>query len=316
MNNDFDKDLYKILELDRECSYDDIKRNYRRLAIQYHPDKNPDIDTTEKFISIKLAYEVLSDPIKRDIYDKENDQGKEAIYDNLSELIKDIVPNEFHLFVDIFFQNNFGKIIETFINDYHKEYQKKHQINFNNLNNIQKPSSNDLHIETDIFASMNEKYNNRYRRLLVKRKTRSDTIISVPLRNKIFVLKNEGEIIDSIKGDIIINIHTIDVSNTCIINDNNIYVTHEIGLYNWLYGGIENVNVFDEDITIEHNGFIEKLPMIELDDYGMPYESINESNNNNEIYRGKLIVMFKIKGLYQMQSMIMDVDQTINNNQY
>jgi DnaJ-class molecular chaperone len=48
---------------------DDIKRAYRKLTQQYHPDKNSAPDATEKFSQINNAYEVLSDPEKRKKYD-------------------------------------------------------------------------------------------------------------------------------------------------------------------------------------------------------------------------------------------------------
>jgi molecular chaperone DnaJ len=66
-----DKDYYAQLELPRDCSLDDIKKAYRRLALQYHPDRNPGDRTAEdKFKAATEAYEVLSDPHKRRVYDQ------------------------------------------------------------------------------------------------------------------------------------------------------------------------------------------------------------------------------------------------------
>lgn len=61
---------YEILGLTSEATLDDIKRKYRELAVKYHPDKNPNTNTTEKFKQINEAYKTLSDPNKRKIYDK------------------------------------------------------------------------------------------------------------------------------------------------------------------------------------------------------------------------------------------------------
>ncbi len=58
-----------ILGVDREADADTIKKAYRRLARQYHPDVNPDPATEEKFKEVSAAYEVLSDPDKRRMYD-------------------------------------------------------------------------------------------------------------------------------------------------------------------------------------------------------------------------------------------------------
>src|ERR671916_983518 len=63
------KDYYGILGLNRDATDDDIKRAYRRLARQYHPDVNPDPEAHEKFKDINAAYEVLSDDKKRQIVD-------------------------------------------------------------------------------------------------------------------------------------------------------------------------------------------------------------------------------------------------------
>lgn len=65
------RDYYEVLGVDKSASADDIKRAYRRLAIKYHPDKNPDNKEAEaKFKECAEAYEVLSDPDKRSRYDQ------------------------------------------------------------------------------------------------------------------------------------------------------------------------------------------------------------------------------------------------------
>jgi molecular chaperone DnaJ len=61
------KDYYKILEVEEKASADEIKKSYRRLAAQYHPDKNPQGE--EKFKEIAEAYETLSNPEKKEKYD-------------------------------------------------------------------------------------------------------------------------------------------------------------------------------------------------------------------------------------------------------
>src|SRR6202012_2777455 len=65
------RDYYEILEVTRETEADGIKKSYRRLAIKYHPDKNPgDKTAEEKFKELSEAYEILSNPEKRSLYDQ------------------------------------------------------------------------------------------------------------------------------------------------------------------------------------------------------------------------------------------------------
>jgi DnaJ-class molecular chaperone len=62
---------YEILHIDTSASLQDIKKAYRKLALQCHPDKNNNSEeSTEKFKQISIAYQVLSDPIQRSIYDR------------------------------------------------------------------------------------------------------------------------------------------------------------------------------------------------------------------------------------------------------
>jgi curved DNA-binding protein len=68
------KDYYKILGVDRKAGAEDIKRAYRKLAMQYHPDRNPgDKRAEERFKEINEAYQVLSDRQKRARYDQLGD---------------------------------------------------------------------------------------------------------------------------------------------------------------------------------------------------------------------------------------------------
>ena len=68
-------DHYEVLGVSRNASSDDIKKAYRRLARELHPDVNPDEDAQERFKLVTHAYEVLSDPVSRDNYDRGGDSG-------------------------------------------------------------------------------------------------------------------------------------------------------------------------------------------------------------------------------------------------
>lgn len=70
------RDYYEVLQVSKEASKDEIKKAYRKMAIKYHPDKNPDDkEAEEKFKEAAEAYEVLSDEDKRSRYDRFGHQG-------------------------------------------------------------------------------------------------------------------------------------------------------------------------------------------------------------------------------------------------
>jgi len=70
-NSDTTLHYYRLLEVDKEASQEDIKKSYRRLALKYHPDKNHNSkEAYEKFVEIQNAYQILSDENKRFLYDQ------------------------------------------------------------------------------------------------------------------------------------------------------------------------------------------------------------------------------------------------------
>ena len=74
------RDYYEVLGVGRGASLDEIKKAYRKLAVQYHPDKNPgNKEAEEKFKEATEAYEVLSDPKKRETYDQFGFAGIEGM---------------------------------------------------------------------------------------------------------------------------------------------------------------------------------------------------------------------------------------------
>ena len=105
------RDYYEILSVEKSASVDEVKKSYRKLAMQYHPDKNPDNKEAEdKFKEATEAYEVLSDADKRARYDrfghqgvKQNDYGH---YQNTEDI--------FSHFSDIFSGMGGGSIFDTF----------------------------------------------------------------------------------------------------------------------------------------------------------------------------------------------------------
>jgi molecular chaperone DnaJ len=96
------RDYYEILGVSRKADEEEIKKAYRKMALKYHPDRNPgDKDAEEKFKEAAEAYEVLHDAQKRDLYDRFGHEG-----------LKNTGFSGFGGFEDIF--SSFGDIFEDF----------------------------------------------------------------------------------------------------------------------------------------------------------------------------------------------------------
>jgi molecular chaperone DnaJ len=96
------RDYYEVLGVSRSVTEEEIKKSYRKLALKYHPDRNPDDATAEeKFKEAAEAYEVLHDPEKRGLYDRYGHEG-----------LQNAGFRGFQGFDDIF--SNFGSIFDDF----------------------------------------------------------------------------------------------------------------------------------------------------------------------------------------------------------
>ena len=99
---------YEILSVEKTASQDDIKRSYRRLAMKWHPDRNPgNAEAETEFKACTEAYEVLSDPERRQLYDRHGHAGlrQNPGHDFRSMHVNDI----FSMFNDIFGQQGGGR---------------------------------------------------------------------------------------------------------------------------------------------------------------------------------------------------------------
>ena len=97
------KDYYKSLGVSRESGDQEIQQAYRKLALKYHPDKNPgDAKAEARFKEISEAYEVLSDPEKKKMYDLRGADGlKDMGYEGFAST-DDIFAQFGDLFSDLF----------------------------------------------------------------------------------------------------------------------------------------------------------------------------------------------------------------------
>lgn len=99
------KDYYRVLDVEKEATIEDIKKSYRRLAMKYHPDRNRnDSECAERLKEINEAYQVLGDESKKRQYDFlcRNLEGDEFFYnrdlnDEFNDLLKEFLRAGFSL---------------------------------------------------------------------------------------------------------------------------------------------------------------------------------------------------------------------------
>ena len=97
------RDYYEVLGVDKNATPEELKKAYRKLALQYHPDRNPgDKEAEEKFKEAAEAYDVLSNPDKKARYDQFGMAGMEGAYGQGGMNMNDIFSNLGDLFGDLF----------------------------------------------------------------------------------------------------------------------------------------------------------------------------------------------------------------------
>src|SRR6266508_1118033 len=107
------RDYYEVLGVERSATEEEVKRAYRKLAVKFHPDKNPDDPhAEEKFKELGEAYDVLMDPDKRAAYDR---FGHAAFAPGGTGFGRGGFHDPFEIFREVFSGGGFGGgIFETF----------------------------------------------------------------------------------------------------------------------------------------------------------------------------------------------------------
>ena len=121
------KNYYEILGITKETSNDDIKKAYKKLAIKFHPDKNKSPKAEEAFKKIATAYQTLTDPKKRELFDKygSEEEYREKVYQERQQAFEEDF-DAYDIF-DIFF----GNIDPEVLRRQRRRYRRAQQVQIN-----------------------------------------------------------------------------------------------------------------------------------------------------------------------------------------
>jgi curved DNA-binding protein len=272
------KDYYKSLGVDRQATTEEIKKAYRRLAIKYHPDKNPNNkEAEEKFKEINEANEVLSDPEKRKKYDElganwkySQQQGSRPEDFDWSRWQS---PGrggfEFSSSESPFGEGGFSDFFESIFGG--GGMHSSQETTFGRS----KPSRREREYKVDADMSLEEAYRGASRRLKVGDKTFDFKIKPGVKDGQVLKLKNY-----------FITIHIPPHLNYTRKGDD-LYCDISVNLYTAILGGKQLINTFKGDIRIDIAKGTMNNAVLRLRGLGMPV--FGKANEYGDLY-GKVNV--------------------------
>jgi len=299
--------LYEILDIPYDSSKEIIKHAYKKQSLKYHPDKNINIDASDKFREVQMAYEILYDDGKRKKYDNMSNSDRMSFYDMIKQYFTELRP-EYSSVYDIIVKNIYGDDENKLKNDLNSfnfrnmfdKFNDKIQYDMNN-----KKTDSDITINLSI--NLKDVMTKQYKRITVHRRDDTSNQYIIPLSKKYLLLKGEGEHSKLNKnGDLHMNIEHINNTDYVVINDYDLFITKKISLYQYLYGGKIEIKYIDESyFDFNFDSCLEKKPIFTIKNKGLPkpFSPFILSRDffsidllNNMIY-GDLIIYLTIDGI-------------------
>ncbi len=297
MFTNIDIDHYKVLGIDRNATEDEIKKAFRKLALQYHPDKYKEDD--DMFKKINTAYQILGDPDKRRLYDLSQNLGNDTFNIDYKTVLLKALFNLLQVAVQVNeknssqnHDNNAAKVVKT-----SKENQKDSK--------DKQDDKRKLNIKLNLQVTLDDLYKKEIKKINVKVK-RNNGLITIPIYlsllnyEELYIYKGVGDEEDGKYGDIIIK---IDIKQHDYVRIDkylfryDLYIDEQITLYE-LYYGVKKIIKYlcDETIIIDRffdiNNNTNNFSFVHVEiGKGLPYFD----EENEEEKRGDLYICFRLK---------------------
>lgn len=333
-----DNNYYEVLELDKSCSKEDIKKKYKKLALLYHPDKNQEEGSSDKFHKITEAYNTLYDDDKRKNYDlygtrDDSDDPFETFNNIFNEHLSNFMNMGMNYEKDININNILNNLtgINNFnIPDVHlkfQTYQKNDNIGNKNIDNKEnkddllfKPDSKYIDIDVDL----EDIYNKKEKEVKISRSRKKNNKfvikekkVNIFLYDDEILLEGLGDEIENykLKGDVVINLNMKEHEYFRRINEYDLLYFKEISLKEY-YNGLEydlclpndeKIKIMNEDFDLNGNN------IQILKSYGIPHKK-----KEKWVY-GDLYIFYKViypskEELYDFVEEVYDEEKEIEYN--
>jgi len=244
------KDYYKILKVSKNANEDEIKKSYRKLAKQWHPDKNPNNKKAEdKFKEISEAYDVLSDSLKRKKFDDFINVSSRTNTNYSYRKAKDFSQEEY----------------ETEFSDFFKQFFKKRS---NKKYSYFKGDD----LRGKITIDLEEAYSGSVRVINTKSGKIRIKIKPGVSDNKILKVKGKGKIskYGGENGDLFIRI-SIKKHNLYTRKNNDLIKHINVDVYTAILGGDIIVSTFKGNIKVKIPQDYQFKQKLRIESYGMPH---------------------------------------------
>ena len=284
------KDYYRILEVSKDCVETDIKKAYKKLAFQYHPDKNKSDDAEPKFREISEAYDILSNADKRRMYDN---FGYESVSGDIPQI------NPLDLFQSLFNVDFTGL----------GEGMNSNIFVFSDLSSL--PFGPLQHKMTyNLKCSLEELYHGTQKEFHIPHLSKKNKGEAIKKSTKYVINVKKG----SKQGDNIVvkeggnYIPQLDVTEDLVIQivevdhikfkrkDNDLYIVEGLTLCESLTGIDICVDHFDGPLKVKISDIVKPNQMFQVFNKGMPIKHDNKSlGNGTDTEYGNLIIDLQIE---------------------